>query len=459
MLQRQIGQLGGLSSRVAFISQTSSLILTRSASNASQKSSFSRKGAASASSKNKNTPKKTKGSSIYSFSHTAAYSNYQKNAPELSEDLPGTQLLDGKNPLVSGPQSQVLKYSSATAKSLTHFGSFKCTQRHELFKDRASLVRPSSTGTLFDIIKKGTSSSSKTNRFCITGAKGVGKSTALTQAQALALENGYIVVPIPQAVDLVSGEFDAVINKKHKDSGIFQQPMYVKRWMERIAKGNMELLSTIKISQDYTFETLGSQKKLKFVKGENNLYSLLTNRSHSERCEILDFFINELASQSEVPVLFTMDEVNVFSAKQFARNRDTNNKPIYHCNLQVPNIFLQFFSGEREFKNGAVIAALASYKNGETIPVGLGLKAQADPYASAADFDPVLASKFLANGGVKTLEVSPFSLEETKTVLSYYSNGGVFPEPLSDSLVQQKYFLSGNGNPKALLKTCVEVFY
>lgn len=492
MLQRQIGQLAGRSSRVASsMSRTGvSLVLTRSVANSSQKSSFSRKGASAASSKKKTTPKKTKGSSIYSFAHTAAYSNYQKNAPELSEELPGTHLLDGTKPLQAAvevaegegegkeiesaaalaatapAEAQVLRYSSDTAKALTYFGSFKLTQRNELFKDRATLVRPSSTGALFEIIKKGTSSSSKTNRFCITGAKGVGKSTALAQAQALALENGYVVIPVPQAHELVSGEFDAVINKKkQKESGssaastIFQQPMYVKRWMERIAKGNKELLSTIKISQDYSFETPGSQKKLKFTKGEHTIYSLLTNRSHSERCDIVEIVITELANQSDVPVLFTLDEFNVFAAKNYARNRDVDNKPIYHGQLQVPNTFLQFFSGEREFKNGAVIAALAAYKNGETIPVGLGLKAQAEPYSRANEYDHVLASKLLANGGVKPLDVSPFTLEETKTILSYYSNGGVISEPVSDSLVQQKYFLSGNGNPQALLKSCVEVFY
>lgn len=455
MLQRQIGQFA---SRATRVSRQSVLVLTRSASNSSQKSSFSRKNAGAAS-KAKNTPKKTKGSSIYPFNHTAAYSNYQKNALELSEELPGTKLLDGKNPVQGSEEPQVLKYADETAKALTHFGSFKLAQKNELFKDRATLVRPSSTKAIFDIIKKGTSSSSKSNRFCITGSKGVGKSTALAQAQALAIENGYIVVPIPRSLELVSGEYDAVVNKKNKESGIFQQPMYVKRWMERIAKGNRDLLSTIKISQDYTFETVGSQQKLKFVKGESDLYTLLSNRAHNERCDIVDIVISELASQSSVPVLFTLDELNVFAVNQYAKNRDVDNKPIYHGKLQVPNTFLQFLSGEREFKNGAVIAALAPYKNGETIPVGLGLKAQADPYARPADYDPILAGKLLANGGVKPLEVGPLSLEETKTLLSYYSNAGVFPEPISEGLVQQKYFLSGNGNPKALLKSVTEVFF
>ena len=447
----------------ATVTTPASLLLMRSASNSSQKSSFSRKNAGAAS-KTKNTPKKTKGSSIHSFAHTASYSNYQKNAPELSEELPGTKLLDGQNPFAGVPEgeisSQVLKYSAESAKALTHFGSFKPGQRHELFKERATLVRASSTAAIFDILKTGTKSSSKLNRYCITGSKGVGKSTALAQAQALAIENGYVVIPVPQCLDLVSGEFDAVVNKKQKDSGVFQQPMYVRRWMERIAKGNKELLNSIKISQDYTFETPGSQKKLKFVKGESSIYNMLSNRSHSERCDIVDAAITELATQTDAPVLFTMDEINVFAAHQYARNRNTENKPIYHGNLQVPKTFLQFFSGEREFKNGAIIAALAPYyKGSQTVTVGLGLQEKADPYARPEEFDPVLANKFLANGGVKPLDIAPFTLEETQTVLSYYSNGGVFSEPVSESLVQQKYFLSGNGNPKALLKSCVEVFY
>lgn len=457
MLQRQIGQLASRSSLRATASAVNTpaqLVFVRFAAGSTDKSAFRKRAASRTGSK---TPKKGKNTSIHPFAHTAAYSNFQKNAVELSEELPGTGLFEGQNRASLEDAPRVLRYSNETAKSLTHFGSFKLVQKNELFKDHATLVRPDSTPALFDFIKKGVSGSSKTNRVCITGTGGVGKSTALAQAHAIALENGYIVVPVPRPYDLVSGYFDTAA-KTVNGTEIHQQPMYAKVLMARIAKGNRALLETIKTTKDYAFDIVNSTKKLTFAKGEIDLFSLLSYRSHSARSEILDAVIEELAIQTQHPVLFTLDDLNVFTNFQHAKNRDVNNNPIYHGQLQVPRTFLQFLSGEREFKSGAVLTALGPYRTTETISYGLGLQPHVDPYSKPDVFDPVLAGHLRANGGVKPFEISHYSMPETETMLGYYSNAKVFAEPLSEPLVQEKYFLSGNGNPKALLKTLTDTY-
>lgn len=152
-----------------------------------------------------------------------------------------------------------------------------------------------------------------------------------------------------------------------------------------------------------------------------------------------------------------MDDFNALSHHSYAVNRDVDNNPIYHGELQLPKIFLDFFSGERTFQNGVIMTGLSSYKNGYTIPHGLG---QGKPYAYAksSDYDPTLAGKMRANGGVKAINIEPLTLEETEALLKYYSSGKVIHQPVDESFVQQKYFLSGNGNPLALLKSCIEVY-
>lgn len=429
------------------------------------KKSFSRKTSSGTEEKRRTTPAKKKDPFIYSFAHTAAYSNFHKKAPELSEELPGKATFDLPTIFPEGSSanfagSNVYQYSSKATRALTHLGSFKPDQKNELFRERATLLRDSSSVQIFDILSNSASSPSSQNRFCITGAKGTGKSTALAQAHAFAVEQGYVVIHIPRAIDLLSGRFDAVLAKDASqitNSREFNQPMYVQKLMRKIAKANESILKTISPSKEYKFETSRSSKPLKFTPSDS-LYSMLTiGKSHSEKCEIFNTVLDELAAQTQAPVLFTLDGFNAFSHHQYSANRDVDNKQIYHGELQIPRAFLDFFSGARVFKNGAVIAGLSSYKNGYTIPHGLG---QAEPYAYAKpeDYDPVLANQMLANGGVKALDIEPLTLTETETLLKYYSNGRVIHQPITESFVQQKYFLSGNGNPAALIKSCVEVY-
>lgn len=417
------------------------------------KTSFSRS-SDSSSSRKKNVPKKTKDSSIYDFQYTAAHLNLKRFAPEVQE------YSDVLNPSVEvADSSKVLRYSESAKKALVHFGGFQKTQRHELFKESATLVRKDLGNKLSSIIKKGINTSSKENRICITGAQGSGRSTALTQLQALAVDSGYVVISIPRALDLVSGSFDTVVDKKN-GTKIYLQPMYIRRLMERIAKGNKEILSAIPLSKSYTLGTPGIHSgvnaEIKLAAEERSLYDLVKNKSYSENVYIFESFLEELASQTVAPVLFTLDDLNVFAYKQYARNRDVNNKPIYHGQLQVPNAFLSFLSGEREFKHGAIVGAFGPYRVSETLTVGLGQKDAPSPYASFEEYDATLASRLK---GVSTVEVEKFSIDETKLLLDYYKSGNVFPEEVSESFVQERYFLSGNGNAKALVKSVTEVVY
>lgn len=456
MLSRQLlrNQLTASSRLVS-----TSLSFTRLASGGGKKTSFSRKSVSSGS-KNR-APKKINGASIYSFKHTAPYSKFNLNAPELSEELGGTKILDlsaEKAELFNN--SSVYKFSENASKSLTIFGSFKPTQRHELFKDHATLIRKDTSAALFDVIEGGISGSSNSNRICITGAKGVGKSSALAQAQAFAVEKGYVVIPVSRAFDLLSGRFDTAANKKNKASKIFLQPMYVKKLLKTIASGNKEVLKTIKISKNYTFGDASTRSELKFNAGESTLYDLIkrsNKEGHAEDVYIFNAFIDELSTQTSAPVLFTLDELNIFSYQPFALNRDFDNNPIYHGDLQVPNTFLQFLSGERSFQKGAVIGSLAgAYGFSETLQVGLGQKAEPKAYAKKSEYDEVLASKLK---GVKSIEVSHLTYEETASLLEYYKNGQVFSDELNEQFIQQKYFLSGNGNAQALIKSVTEVYY
>lgn len=410
------------------------------------------------------TPNKRAGS-IHPFAHTAAYSKHHTRAETIAEGT-GSQILDTVT-LFSADQiapenATVFKYSKKANTGLTRLGSYKRDQKNELFKERSTLIRGSSSTEMFNIIKAASASSSTSNRFFITGARGVGKSTALAQAHAFAIEQDYVVIHISRPHDLVAGTSDVALSRASKDpkntnAPVFNQPMYVQKLMRKIAKANEEILSSIQLSKDYTFETSGSHRQIQFSKSTSLYDMLIQGRTHMEKCEIFTVFLQELASQSNVPVLFTIDDFQVFVKHPYAVNRDVDNKPIYHGNLQVPKLFLDFFSGAQSFKKGAVIASVSNYTDGYTLTHGLN-EAEPYPYAKPSEYDPVLASKLRDNGGVKKIEIKPLTLSETSELLSFYENAKILHEPVTEEYIQEKYFLSGNGNPTALLKSCVEVY-
>uniref|UniRef100_A0A060THR6 Small ribosomal subunit protein mS29 n=1 Tax=Blastobotrys adeninivorans TaxID=409370 RepID=A0A060THR6_BLAAD len=374
---------------------------------------------------------------VDSFEDTAAYSRLRAKAPKLPEDAPGKEPLSAN----SAP-GQVYCIPDKADAVLRVIGSYRRNQKYELFADRPTLVRESTTVPVANMIKG--LKPSKDNRVCVLGPLGVGKSTTLTQAHALAVEQGYIVLHVPRPIELVNGTTDAV----YDDSlGHFAQPMYARRWLARIARANREMLSTLPVTMEHKV-TAGSKTQ--------NLYELITQGRRKGPAQTLAALVAELEAQTTAPVLFTMDDINVFADHIYSENRSTSNMPIYHGDLQVPHLFLEFLAGKRTFAKGAVMAAVSgSHRMNETILAGLSLT-QPSPYAKIDRYDPNLAASFR---GVGVLEVPRYSAEEARASLEYWHQAQVIPEEiLTESYISQKYFVSGNGNPRELLRACTELY-
>lgn len=410
---------------------------------------FKKKATGNASSKNlfkRGTPKKTAGS-IQNFRKTAAYGQFARDGVKIEPGQVGSAVLqlstipeDGAGSsntmLTSG---SIVQYDIPTRRSLSYFGSFQRDQHHELFRERTTMIREP-TIELNKVLDAGCSAPSSQNRLCLIGDRGVGKSTALAHAHALALLKGYVVVPVPYAQELVSGRTDALHNEKY---GFFAQPMYVKRWMKRIAKGNKDVLQRVAVPKGLP----SAQYEAHSPKMAENLYNfLLEGRRRRDAFVIMDEFLQILSSSSSSsavkvdnppPVLFTLDELNAFCHQIHSENRDTHNRPIYHGHLQVPKYFLRYLSGEASFANGVVIAATSGkYRQNQTVPMGLGIgvaNAQDLAFAGKKVFDNTLAAKL---SGVRPLAIHRYSEFETDQMLQLYRNAGLLG-PVSESAVDQ----------------------
>ncbi|ANB13048.1 mitochondrial 37S ribosomal protein RSM23 [Sugiyamaella lignohabitans] len=393
------------------------------------------------------TPKKT-GGSIQNFVKTAAHSKLAKLAPEIPTGEPGSKIMTANNI----EPATLYQYPMRVRQQLSTLGSFKRDQKNELFKERTTLVREAYSLPILDLIKNGTTTDSSQNRICLLGDRGVGKSSLIAQAQAFALLRDYVVISVPNPEVLVSGKNDALYNPSH---GFFAQPMYVREWMKKIAKANKAVLKSIPVTRDLTKGSGAFQAHT--AKAATSLYSfLLEGRRRRDAFVVMDEFFEELSSQTKAPVLFTLDDVNVFTDRVFSANRDTDNTPIYHGKLQVPKYFLDFLSGARKFQSGVILTSTSGkFRSNDTITSGLGLQ-QPLAYSHIERYDNELASKFT---GVKPLEVQRYTLEETKVALQFLSTSKVINNEVTDDYVNEQYIVSGNGNPRDLLRSAVEVSY
>lgn len=333
-----------------------------------------------------------------SFKFAASYGNHHRQAPDLTEVV---ELVTEAKDIPSG---KMATWSDSVQASLVHLGSFRPQQRNELFKTHTSLIRDVTV-----LAGQHLSDPTEKWRALIRGCGGVGKSTLLSQVHALAKQQGYAVLHIPQAETLRDGSTDVLPSP----DGLWLQPMFVRRWAKRIAKANRDVLPA---------DTLRELSQGKFDPRCAHIVSLVARQA---------------------PVLVTVDNVNAWAQYPISELRDRENKRIYNGSLEVIHTLQALISGNLDAileKGGAVLFATT-----DTFRNPLDLAENAHEYATVEEYDHKLAT---ALNRPETIEVPRFSSEETATYVSYLQAAGVANEGVSSDAVHVE---SGNGNPRNVL--------
>lgn len=380
--------------------------------------------------------------------HTA---RLNRNAKEVSLPVFNSAKIDQS-------VNKVCDFSSSQLKSLHHLGSFKKNQYRELFSKPSSLIRKDSIGRLIQNISNNKGSSS--NRIIITGEPGVGKSTLLAQLHAYAIESKYLMINIPYPELFLNGRNDFFWDENLKS---YVQPMYLKKLLSKILKGNNhELLSSIHLQKDYkfSFTTLSGTQEVILQKGKHTLLDLLKCKVNPNlRGTQFRIFIDEIYSQAETPVLFTVDNFSRLLTSSYTAYRDTENRLIPTLKFQLGNTIMDIASGKIPFKNSksTFVAAISGVdRTNRTLPVGLK-KLEEDIYIRQYHYDPVYAN-LLKQGNVEEFHLSKMNKDEVKLLLEYYSQCDILPvrdtkDKDTEKLLDEKFFISGNGNPRELLKS------
>ncbi|ODV97222.1 hypothetical protein PACTADRAFT_48972 [Pachysolen tannophilus NRRL Y-2460] len=399
--------------------------------------------------------KKRKGSGNHkSFKDLIIASNFKQYAKQTEG---GQTLINELLPFIDSQQDfkidEILSYPNQSLKSLYHFGSFNHNQYNEINFKPVSLSRNSTTVPILNFLKNSLNNCSINNRLIITGGKGVGKSTLLTQFQSLAKSSNSIILPISYCDSLIDGSNDFIYDQTLK---LYHQPMYLTRLLNKIRKGNELELSLLKLSKDVKISNII------FEANKTSLNEFLL-KSKSMKLEFkfkfFEILIEELSLQKKYPVYLTVDNFSAFASSPFTKYRNVNNKPIYFTDFSIAKNIIDFASGKKIFNRGGIVLSTSGiHRSNDTLNVALK-KIEPDPYAPFYKFDPKLASILLENNGLKELNVPKFNKDELKIMLNYFCTNEIIEHEndLQDieKLLNSKYILSGNGNPSEFIKSCV----
>ncbi|GMM35997.1 mitochondrial 37S ribosomal protein [Saccharomycopsis crataegensis] len=381
-------------------------------------------------------------------------------APSLASDLENIEeivqaRLTADNKLENKDTlPQLTKYSDDSLKRLHHIGAFQKAQYHELFREKVSLLRQET----LKICNKLTESASKSPKIVITGESGIGKSTALAQVQSYLMSKDSIIFHLPNVKTIVDGTYEFNLNSS---TNLYDQPGLIKKVFIKLSKSNKELLSSIKLSDNYTYGTA------RFSPENHSLHDLVMLPAKVPKnlySSVFNDVVKELQKQDKYSVYLTIDEFNSLVEHSGSAYRDIDYNVIGIDKLSMVKFALDWIKGAIAFPRGGVVLANSSnYQESSTFKFAVGME-PLNPFDETLDKSLVSYLK-----DVEVVKLEKLSREEIGELTQWQLNNGlIISQDISMSedgevdvqkLVNEKYFLSSNGNPREFIKSCNLLYY
>ncbi|CAG8579878.1 579_t:CDS:10 [Paraglomus brasilianum] len=335
---------------------------------------------------------------------------------EVEETKPG-----GLNVDVSG---KVYTYPNDIMEKINVFGVPPIMSKEMKIFPKLSWIARDAT---LDLAKKLDGSKNKPSaetRIVLVGPLGVGKSSILLQIVGHALASDWIVIYIPSAIDLVNGKYAYV----KLSSGDYVQPTLIAKILKQIHSVNRDKFA---VQDSKTITDLIDR-----IKDPNTAQTALE--------QVLDKI-----DKSSMPVLLAIDEINaLYATTEFTSPDHTLLEP---GNLFLPRTLLEYISGQKKFRNGAVIGA-TSLVHKPTLSYALDAALHLTEVSPWKQVSPEIARYI--NKEVKSYRISEYSKNEAKALLDFYIRNNVVHEDApTDESFTKKYMLS-NGNARKFLEYC-----
>ena len=346
---------------------------------------------------------------------------------ELGFEKAAAPAASGLAPLTPAALSgAVVRYSAQTLPQLKALNSFKKYQHHEVLGEPILLVSDNTANLHAQFVSRLLLTPSRENRVCLVGPKGVGKSTLLTQAQALALEGDVLVVHFDHPELMLNGTSDYVHNNQLL---LYQQPMFTKRWIQKFREANAAVLRKLPLLQDIVYTNIKQKRDFTLKKGQHTVFDLVDqNRDFGKPIATMAFqkLIAELQHHSTtVPVLVTIDNATALINEPQSKYWHPDHTPIHVKEFEIGAWLLSLILGEASFAKGGILLAESSdNRHAHTLPVGLGLEVY-DPYYRLSECDYDIANLMLQHGGVKPFEVANLTKAHARELLEFWGAAGV----------------------------------
>ncbi|KAJ9094866.1 hypothetical protein QFC19_007795 [Naganishia cerealis] len=307
--------------------------------------------------------------------------------------------------------------------SISSFGLPKNIAK-EFARDTPTTVVRESTVAVIERITKPTNQSSDSNRILLSGARGCGKSTVMLQAVDSAMQNGSVVIYIPQAINLINSSSPFVYNSA---SQMFHQPALSAQLLQAMQSTNKSVLSSIKLSQETNIEsTAASGGSASFAAGDG-LDKLIAAGAKSEALSVpvLEKALDILGSQTDVNVLLAIDEVQALFMTSEYRTPDYTLLESYA--LSVPRLLLDYISGRKVLARGTVLTSL-SFSSPRYLPsleLFTGLSDALPSPVPLTPYDRVNEYHVAHAKGLKVVNVmEKLALGEAQGMMSIWSKKG-----------------------------------
>ncbi|TFK66662.1 hypothetical protein BDN72DRAFT_132569 [Pluteus cervinus] len=292
-----------------------------------------------------------------------------------------------------------------------------------------------------------TKPSSETSRV-FTGPAGCGKSFLLLQCTKHCQTEGWVVLYIPRAVNLVNSTTTHIYDLRTRT---YLQPAYSYQILQRLLSVNEPLLAKLKTQKKFSLEKRDLDAQTPLVDLIN-----IGIKDKSAAPTVLDAVVTTLSEQTQYPVLLAVDDFQSLFAQTAYRDPHFQRIRPYH--LSLPRLILEFASGKRSFARGAFLGSITEsdtqYSSSTELKDYLNLYPgqPAGPYAKRSRMLVEYAKGFQAFPVPEKL-----SVKEAASIFEVWMEDKAVTPSVRDELFLSKYIeASGNAREfvwKGLLST------
>ncbi|SJX65972.1 related to RSM23-mitochondrial ribosomal protein of the small subunit [Sporisorium reilianum f. sp. reilianum] len=381
-------------------------------------------------------------------------SEFHVDAPDMSH-LP---LLHAES-LTASSAGQTFAFSEQTLSAFKTFGLPQELERElETQPKPRSLVRKQT----LDLLDKldAASKANKAASIVLDGSRGSGKSTLLAQSIAYALDDGWVVISVPRAINLINSSTPYTYNAQHK---AYLQPEATKQLLEAVLKVNAAAVKQIQTTEavevDGTKLEAGTSLEVLLKRGVDDASSAAAKQT------LLEAVFKTLAAQKERPVLVALDDAQALFRTSLYKDPDFVKLESFE--LGLPHALLSLLTSSA-IARGAVVSALSTTHTEFTSPpelqIALSEKTSADGTAhlmtQAINAYTKLNPHHLAHArqALKRSEVvstsQPLTKEEAAAIFAQLKDERRHWSAVNDELFLEKLVETG-GNARLFSKSLV----